>query len=590
MLAEIVACLVAWLAYRVIRYISSLAHHRKEALRSGLPVFHSWLHVSDTSYIFTHKLVASTTKWIPQEKLRSWFPWTVLLRVWHAGYEPFKYARSDSIMLTHASGNMLLTCDPGICEQIFDRSNDFKAPADTLFMYNIYGPTLAACEEQDWRRYRKVITPYFNTKTNTAVWEECLNQTEILTSTWTDNLGIINDIKRDVAAKLTIGVFAKVFFGKSIQTEDYEPKFDEVSRRERSFGGAILDVNNSLGIIVMLQAMPPWAKKLLPTSITRLGDVPYYELKRHMILLKDQVAQDLKDRAGSQEGFRTLLESVVSAGQTNTDKDPLSKTPALTEDEVFGNIFFLILAGYDTASTTISFAILLLALHPNYQHLLHEELDATLGQQKCHTVWNLRDDFQPLLTGFLGAVIKETLRLYNAVEWLPKRAMLDTTLTDSNGVPRFVQKGTLCVLDFAAMFRHPKYWPADTTTESDRDTTDDRMPPLQFDPTRWINDGAPTVRPAAYFPFGGGQRMCPGRKFAEILVGGILVRIFSEYTVEFVPSEADAREAHAKGHHGQDWVKEKTRERAARSLYEGIGFNHAIYPSKHAPIRFVKRG
>jgi hypothetical protein len=32
------------------------------------------LHVSDTSYIFTHKMVASMTRSIPQEKLRTWFP------------------------------------------------------------------------------------------------------------------------------------------------------------------------------------------------------------------------------------------------------------------------------------------------------------------------------------------------------------------------------------------------------------------------------------------------------------------------------------------------------------------------------------
>jgi cytochrome P450 len=180
--------------------------------------------------------------------------------VWHAGYEPFIHAKSDNFMLTHASGNMLLTCDPTMCEQIFDRSNDFKAPADTLFIYNIYGPTMAACEEQDWRRYRKIITPYFNTETNVVVWEESLNQTEELANTWTSGLSTISDIKKDVAAKLTIGVISKVFFGKSIEMEDYEAKTTPESQRERSFGGAVLDVNNSLGVIVMLQTMPPWFK------------------------------------------------------------------------------------------------------------------------------------------------------------------------------------------------------------------------------------------------------------------------------------------------------------------------------------------
>jgi len=195
--------------------------------------------------------------------------------------------------------------------------------------------------------------------------------------------------------------------------------------------------------------------------------------------------------------------------------------------------------------------------------------------------WELRPDLQPLLSGMLGAIIKETLRLYNPVEWIPKRALFDTFLTDRNGDQHYINKGTICIMDFAAIFRHPQYW------QDASQGAPDLPPPLQFDPTRWLVEGGDQNR-VAYFPFGGGQRLCPGRKFAEIMIGGILARIFSEYSVELVLDAKDVKMAQERGL-GETWAIDQARERAVRGLYEGIGFNHGIYPTRHAPIRFVRQ-
>ena len=87
---------------------------------------------------------------------------------------------------------------------------------------------------------------------------------------------------------------------------------------------------------------------------------------------------------------------------------------SLTEAEVLGNMFFYVMAGFDTTSTTLSFAFLLLALHPSCQGLLQQQLDGVLGS-KAVSEWNADNDLQQLLQGYLGAVISETLRLYHPV-------------------------------------------------------------------------------------------------------------------------------------------------------------------------------
>lgn len=503
----------------------------------------------------------------------------MILRVWHAGYDPFRSARSDSFILTQASGNMLVTCDPEVCKQIFERSSDFKTPVDTLFIYNIYGPTMGASEGEDWKRFRKVIMPYFNHDTNNMVVDETLKQTGELVQMWSNEGTPITDIKNEVSGRVTIGVIAKVFFGKSVSAKEYSSNRKRAPGQQTSFGEAIMDLNDWLGVIVMMRSIPRGLKKLLPKRITRLGDDPYAEWKRHMTELHTQVVQDLKNEDRQQKKFKTLLESIVFAEQQETDSDP--QTPSLTQDEVFGNVFFLILAGYDTSSTASGFAMLLLALHPHYQKQLQEEIRTKLGQKGSFENWDLKTDLQPLLFGFLGAIVKETLRLYNPVEWIPRRALVDTSLTDRNGNPHYISKGTVCILDVAAAFRHPHYWQGAAQTEPDL------PPPLQFDPTRWLGEGADQYR-VAYFPSGGGQRLCPGRKLAEIMISGILARVFSEYSVELVLDAKEVKMGKEKGL-GESWATEQARKRAVRSLYEAIGFNHGIYPAIHIPIRFVKQ-
>lgn len=90
------------------------------------------------------------------------------------------------------------------------------------------------------------------------------------------------------------------------------------------------------------------------------------------------------------------------------------RSQSLTEAEVLGNMFFYVMAGFGRISTTLSFVFLLLALHPSCQALLHQQVDQVLGSKPL-SERNADEDLQQLLSGYLGAVINETLRLYHPV-------------------------------------------------------------------------------------------------------------------------------------------------------------------------------
>lgn len=161
-------------------------------------------------------------------------------------------------MLSTSTGNMLVTCDPSVCQQIYNRPGDFRSPVDTMAMYNLYGPTLAASEDDDWRRHRKITTPYFNLETNIVVWKESIKQTESLLQTWSTVSWKVRDAKRQLTARVIMKMFGKVFFGKDIEWEDYNAVDQMDLTRLKSFGQAILAVTQNMGIIILLRTMPVW--------------------------------------------------------------------------------------------------------------------------------------------------------------------------------------------------------------------------------------------------------------------------------------------------------------------------------------------
>jgi len=247
-------------------------------------------------------------------------------------------------------------------------------------------------------------------------------------------------------------------------------------------------------------------------------------------------------------------------------------------------MFFYVMAGFDTTSTTLSFMFLLLALHPSCQALLQQQLDGVLGS-KAISEWNANDDLQQLLHGYLGAVISETLRLYHPVAWYARKTVRHTTVTDSNDMSHVIPANTIVMIDLAAIGRHPTYWPPENANNERKE----RSPALDFNPSRWLKSEAQEDQEAGTaLPFSSGHRMCPGKRFAEVEMCAMVARFFSQFSVRLVPEDIDITHAKSAGY-DQAWVEQRTKERAASAMFKGLGFGHGIYPKSHTPFRVIPR-
>nr|AHY35314.1 flavonoid 3'-hydroxylase 2 [Morus notabilis] len=161
----------------------------------------------------------------------------------------------------------------------------------------------------------------------------------------------------------------------------------------------------------------------------------------------------------------------------------------LTETEIKALLLNIFIAGTDTSSSTVEWAIAELIRHPKILAQVQEELDRVVGRDRLVSELDL-----PQLT-YLKALVKETFRLHPSTPLSLPRIAAENC--DINGY--HIPKGTTLLVNVWAIARDPAEW------------TD----PLLFRPERFLPGGEKAevdVRGNDFevIPFGSGRRMCVG--------------------------------------------------------------------------------
>jgi cytochrome P450 len=195
----------------------------------------------------------------------------------------------------------------------------------------------------------------------------------------------------------------------------------------------------------------------------------------------EQILQPIFDKRRS-ERSRDVLSLLLDYGA-----DPEN---GLTEDDLRNEVVTLVLAGHETTATALTWAWYLIAKHPEVERKLHREVDTAL-QDGLPTL----DDLSRL--PYTTMVFTEALRLYPPALAFGRRPISDTVIGGYD-----IPAGTSVIVSPYITHRNPRYF--------------DR--PAEFDPERWAGAQPPKF---AYFPFGGGAKMCIGDGFAKM--EGVLV-------------------------------------------------------------------
>lgn len=224
----------------------------------------------------------------------------------------------------------------------------------------------------------------------------------------------------------------------------------------------------------------------LPLAVPTVANV---RLRRSLRELDTVVAALLRDRAdGGSRPEPDLLDLLLLH----------VADPVAVRDE----IVTLIVAGHETVASALTWALWLLAGHPEIADSLAAEAAEVLDTGVATTL----DQLAELRRA--RAVLDETLRLYPPSWAVSRRALADDVVA---GVP--VAAGTLVIISPWTLHRRPQSWPH----------------PEVFDPDRFR--GPDAGRRPDYIPFGAGQRLCIGRDFALLEATLLLSRLSAAFVL-----------------------------------------------------------
>jgi cytochrome P450 len=380
---------------------------------------------------------------------------------------------------------------PELIEEVLVRkSRAFIKSGALRSTQRAFGRGLLTSDRELWRRQRRTIQPAFHSARIERYCAVMSTAARRLVASFTD--GQVRDIHHDMT-ELCFDVLAKTLFGDEDMSEA-RPLVAAAAAALHdfhhlhaqwigAFGGlafaGVRAVSTALG-------RPDFVADptLLPTSYGRRFRAAVDALDAFVARLIER-----RRRAPPGDDFLALLLGA-------RDNAGVPMPDPLIRDEVVT----MFLAGHETAAASLTWALYLLARHPDVGRRLGAELDAGGG-----------------LT-LLSQVAREGLRLYPPAYRISRTAVEGCTIGGHQ-----VKPGTEIMIPQWAVHRSARHF-------------DD---PDAFRPQRWTPELSARLPKFAFFPFGGGARTCIGNVFAEVEAGVVLGNICRRFELR-LPAGADA--------------------------------------------------
>jgi cytochrome P450 len=340
----------------------------------------------------------------------------------------------------------------------------------------LFGEGLLTSEGEAWLRQRRLAQPAFHRSRIASYADTMVRFTEQMLGGWRDGDGC--NVHEEMM-RLTLAIVAKTLFDA------------DVTREAKEIGEAlevVMEVNTDPRRLLFVPAwLPTPANLAMRRAVRRLDRVIY---------------RIISERRASGRDSGDLLSLLLHA----QDEDGSQMSDVQLRDEAVT----LFLAGHETTAITLSWTWWLLAQHPKIEAKLHAELAAVLGGR----VPTFKD--LPRL-GYLEMILSESLRLYP-----PAWSMVRMAIEDSEIGGYRVPAGCGVAMSQYVVHRDPRFFDA----------------PDEFRPERWENDLAKRLPRFAYFPFGGGPRICIGNSFALMEASLTLATIAQEFRLSLVPGQS----------------------------------------------------
>ena len=412
-------------------------------------------------------------------------PWyTALSNTIRFGREPLSFLRNlrerygDLITLPTVLGPFTLVFHPDGVRHVVQENhfNYRKGGSSNAVLSLTLGNGLLTNNGDSWLTQRRLIQPIFHRKRIAGFGSLMTERAQAWIEEVDLNTGQPLDLFQQMSG-LTLSIVCRALFGA-----------DVLPYKQRVF--------EATGIINHLEAQAfyvPWLLSLPTPQRQRL-----FEAKATLDAIVDELIVGRRNRL--MESENDLLTMLLQARDEETGL-------GMSDQQVRDEVMTLMAAGHETTSNALCWTLMLLAQHPDIEARLREEYTRVLGGCAVQL-----EDLSQLT--FARMVLEESMRLYPPA-WIFARSAIDEDEIGGYRIP----KGAYVLMAPAVTHRHPDFWEQ----------------PDVFDPERFDPDRANGRHRFAYFPFGGGPRVCIGNQFALTEAQLILATILPRYQFRLLP-------------------------------------------------------
>jgi cytochrome P450 len=379
---------------------------------------------------------------------------------------------------------MLLLTDPRAIEEVLvTQQRFFEKSLTTHRLRLIVGNGLLTSEGAHWRSHRRLVQPAFH-RARIAGYAATMSASAAATAEgWVDGeeRRLVDDLSR-----LTLDVVARCLFGS-----DLDEQAPLISAAIKSATEPLYNRLSTFWVFAPDGFPTPHSPAIWRANAT------FDRAVAGIVERRQKTGSPASDLLG------VLLEA------RDEDGRPMSRR------EVRDELVTLLLAGHDTSAMALTWALVLLSRAPAVEAELHGELDAVLHGRPATL-----DDLPRLVV--TRRVVDETMRLYPPA-WIIERSPRSTVTIAGERVSR----GTTVILCPWVTHRDPRWF----------------EDPDSFRPERWAEPSMARLPRFAYFPFGGGARVCLGNTFALTETTLLLATLAQRWRFEFLPGQSLAPQA-----------------------------------------------
>ncbi|OXA51325.1 cytochrome P450 9e2 [Folsomia candida] len=380
----------------------------------------------------------------------------------------------------------LFVNDPDLLRAVFVKDFDhFEDRRDVKTTDPMMSKMLVALHGQEWKAMRSFLSPTFTSGKLRRMFAQ-FNSSGKRLETHVGNIPVNPETGchvvtiPELARRFTVDVIGATVFG--IETgalSEPDPIFYRLATRA-------VKPSKFLIMKFLVFIFAPKIATLLKIKAFDAEVINYF---------KGILSTALKQREASKEKRDDFLQLMVEArheGKGEKSENGDKTAMSMSDDSIMAQCFLFFFAGFDTVANLVSLSCYVLAVNPELQEKVRENVEAAVESTGGEVTYDSASKMD-----YLDMFIAETQRMYQSQPRLERKCTKAWKVPGSDFV---VPSGMIVMTDPEAFHFDPAYYPN----------------PEQFDVERFSPENKAKRNPYVYLPFGLGPRNCIGMRFGLI--------------------------------------------------------------------------